>query len=169
VNRARGPDLTSALSDSYPLYPRASTSPQRPGLPSSPQELASGKVAELAEAVLGLKERINTLDEELEKRFFARSEALILTSLPGMGPILGPSSFWWPRVRSSPLKVLRSSPPTQVLSRRPLCSHGRLTDEEWARLQPLLPENGTAVGNGEHRTILAREITDSMIGVEVAL
>jgi hypothetical protein len=67
--RARGPDLTSALSDSYPLYPRASTSPQRPGLPSSPQELASGKVAELAEAVLGLKERINTLDEELEKRF----------------------------------------------------------------------------------------------------
>ena len=37
---------------------------------------------------------------------------------------------------------------TQVLSRRPLCSHGRLTDEEWARLQPLLPENGTAVGYG---------------------
>jgi hypothetical protein len=46
------------------------------------------------------------------------------------------------------LKVLRSSLPTQVLSRRPLCSHGRLTDEEWARLQPLLPENGTAVGYG---------------------
>jgi hypothetical protein len=36
-------------------------SPQRPGLPSSPQELASGKLADLAEAVLGLKERINTL------------------------------------------------------------------------------------------------------------
>ena len=53
------------------------------------QEVAAAIVAELAEDVLGLKERINTLDEELEKRFFARPEARILTSLPGMGPILG--------------------------------------------------------------------------------
>ena len=53
------------------------------------QDVASRIVAELAEDVLGLKERINTLDEDLEKRFFARSEARILTSLPGMGPILG--------------------------------------------------------------------------------
>jgi transposase len=53
------------------------------------QDVASRIVAELAEDVLGLKERINTLDEDLEKRFFARPEARILTSLPGMGPILG--------------------------------------------------------------------------------
>jgi transposase len=53
------------------------------------QELASRIVAELAEDVLGLKERLRTLDEDLEKRFFARPEARILTSLPGMGPILG--------------------------------------------------------------------------------
>jgi transposase len=53
------------------------------------QDVAAAIVAELAEDVLGLKERINTLDEDLEKRFFARPEARILTSLPGMGPILG--------------------------------------------------------------------------------
>jgi transposase len=53
------------------------------------QGIAAAIVAELAEDVLALKERINTLDEELEKRFFARPEARILTSLPGMGPMLG--------------------------------------------------------------------------------
>ena len=39
------------------------------------QELASRIVAELAKDVLGLKERIESIDEELEKRFFARPEA----------------------------------------------------------------------------------------------
>jgi transposase len=53
------------------------------------QEVASRIVAELARDVLALKERINTLDEELGQRFFARPEARILTSLPGIGPILG--------------------------------------------------------------------------------
>lgn len=53
------------------------------------QEVASRIVAELAAEVLSLKERIESIDEELEKRFFVRPEARILTSLPGMGPILG--------------------------------------------------------------------------------
>jgi hypothetical protein len=53
------------------------------------QEVASRIAAELAKDVLGLKERIGSIDEELQKRFFARPEARILTSLPGMGPILG--------------------------------------------------------------------------------
>ncbi len=53
------------------------------------QEVASRIVAELAAEVLSLKERIESIDEELQKRFFARPEARILTSLPGMGPILG--------------------------------------------------------------------------------
>jgi transposase len=53
------------------------------------QEVGAAIVAELAEDILGLKERINTLDEELKQRFFARPEARILASLPGMGPILG--------------------------------------------------------------------------------
>ncbi len=53
------------------------------------QEVASRIVAELAKDVLGLKERVESLDEELKQRFFARPEARILTSLPGMGPILG--------------------------------------------------------------------------------
>jgi transposase len=53
------------------------------------QEVASRIVAELAEDVLGLKERVESIDEEIGERFFARPEARILTSLPGMGPILG--------------------------------------------------------------------------------
>jgi len=53
------------------------------------QELASRIVADLAQEALTLKERIESIDEELQKRFFARSEARILTSLPGMGPSLG--------------------------------------------------------------------------------
>src|SRR5215217_272396 len=53
------------------------------------QEVASRIVAELAKDVLGLKERFESIDEEIGQRFFARPEARILTSLPGMGPILG--------------------------------------------------------------------------------
>jgi transposase len=53
------------------------------------QDVASRIVAELAAEVLALKVRIESIDEDLEKRFFARPEARILTSLPGMGPILG--------------------------------------------------------------------------------
>jgi transposase len=53
------------------------------------QEVAASIVAELAKDVLSLKERINTLDRDLQKRFFARPEARILISLPGMGAILG--------------------------------------------------------------------------------
>jgi transposase len=53
------------------------------------QEVASRIVAELAGEILALKERIESIDEELRKRFFARPEARILTSLPGMGLILG--------------------------------------------------------------------------------
>ncbi len=53
------------------------------------EEVAAAIVAELAREVLSLKERIETLDGELARRFFARPEARILTSLPGMGPVLG--------------------------------------------------------------------------------
>ena len=43
------------------------------------QEIASRIVAELAKDILALKERIESIDKELQKRFFARSEARILT------------------------------------------------------------------------------------------
>lgn len=51
--------------------------------------VAATIVAELAQEALALKKRISTLDRELGQRFFARPEARILASLPGMGPILG--------------------------------------------------------------------------------
>jgi transposase len=55
-----------------------------------PAEEVSARIAhELAGEVLDLKERIDALDGELRQRFFARPEARILSSLPGMGPILG--------------------------------------------------------------------------------
>lgn len=53
------------------------------------EEVASSIVAELAGEVLALKERIEALDKELRQRFFARPEAQIITSLPGMGMVLG--------------------------------------------------------------------------------
>jgi transposase len=53
------------------------------------QDVASRIVAELAQEALALKESIESIDEELKQRFFARPEAQILTSLPGMGPLLG--------------------------------------------------------------------------------
>lgn len=53
------------------------------------EEVAAAIVAELAKEVLSLKERLEILDKELGKRFFARPEARILASLPGMGPVLG--------------------------------------------------------------------------------
>ena len=53
------------------------------------QEVASRIVAQLTAEVLALKERIESIDEEIGRRFFARPGARILISLPGMGPILG--------------------------------------------------------------------------------
>ncbi len=53
------------------------------------EDVAARIVAELAKEVLALKDRIESIDEEIGQRFFARPEAPILTSLPGMGPILG--------------------------------------------------------------------------------
>src|SRR5215216_5765006 len=53
------------------------------------QDVASRIVAELAQEVLAIKDRIESIDEELRQRFFARPEAKILSSLPGMGTLLG--------------------------------------------------------------------------------
>lgn len=53
------------------------------------ENVAATICAELAEETLALKESIDNLDRELGQRFFARPEARILASLPGMGPVLG--------------------------------------------------------------------------------
>jgi transposase len=53
------------------------------------QGVAGRIVADLAGEVLALKEGVAALDLEIRNRFFARPEARILSSLPGMGPILG--------------------------------------------------------------------------------
>jgi transposase len=53
------------------------------------ESIAARVVAELAAEVLALKDRIELVDEEIERRFFEHPEAEILASLPGMGPLLG--------------------------------------------------------------------------------
>ncbi len=53
------------------------------------QEVASRICAEIAGEILALKERLQALDKEIASRFFERPEARILSSLPGMGPLLG--------------------------------------------------------------------------------
>jgi transposase len=53
------------------------------------QSVAAAICAELAGEVLALKGSVGALDEEIAGRFFACPEARILSSLPGMGPILG--------------------------------------------------------------------------------
>jgi transposase len=53
------------------------------------QDVAAKIVAELAREVLALKRRVDVLERDLEERFSARPEAPILSSFPGMGPILG--------------------------------------------------------------------------------
>ncbi len=68
---------------------KALTAARAQGVTLPAQEVAARLVAELAEEVLSLKDRIDALDEELGQRFFARPEAPILVSLPGMGLILG--------------------------------------------------------------------------------
>jgi transposase len=53
------------------------------------ENVAATICSELAEETLAVKESIDNLDRELRRRFFARPEARILASLPGIGPILG--------------------------------------------------------------------------------
>ena len=53
------------------------------------EEVSARIVAELAGEVLSLKQSIEALDRELRERFFAREEAQILASIPGVGVNLG--------------------------------------------------------------------------------
>jgi len=53
------------------------------------QEVASRICAELAAEILAFKERLASVDGQIASRFFERPEVRILSSLPGIGPILG--------------------------------------------------------------------------------
>jgi len=102
----------------------------------APEEEA---LAELAGEVLVLKVRLASLDKEIASRFFARPEALILASLPGMGPLLG-SEFL---VAVGDLS-LRERRPTRRL-RRSCAGLPRLRQEGWQE------EGGKEAHPGPHR------------------
>lgn len=53
------------------------------------EEVAAGLVAELAQGVIALDERIKTTDADIEDRFRRHPLAQVITSLPGMGFRLG--------------------------------------------------------------------------------
>jgi transposase len=71
------------------LAPKALTAAEAQSVTLPAEDVAARIVAELAGEVLDAKGRIETLDAELRERFFAREEAKIITSLPGMGTVLG--------------------------------------------------------------------------------
>jgi transposase len=75
------------------------------------QEVASRIVAELAAEILALKERINTLDEELGQRFLTVLRLGFSLACQAWGRSSGPS-FWWPWVTSVPSLAPTGSPPT---------------------------------------------------------
>jgi transposase len=56
---------------------------------ASAEGVAASIVAELAGEVLALKERISALDAQIEARFRVHPLSGVLTSLPGMGALLG--------------------------------------------------------------------------------
>jgi transposase len=68
---------------------KALTAARSQGVTLPAEDLASRIVAELAGEILILKDRIEGIDEELGQRFLTLPEAPILTSLPGMGTLLG--------------------------------------------------------------------------------
>jgi transposase len=76
-----------AKADALAQKPFAAAKGQGATLPA--QDVAAKIVAELAREVLALKRRVDVLERDLEERFSARPEAPILSSFPGMGPILG--------------------------------------------------------------------------------
>ena len=76
--------------------------------------MAARIVAQLAGEILALKGRIESIDEEIGERFFARPEARILISLPGIGPILGAEFLVAVGDVYAPSLVPIGSPPMRV-------------------------------------------------------
>ena len=84
------------------------------------QEVASRIVAELAAEVLTFKERIESIDEEIGQRFFARPEARVLrVACRAWDRSSGPS-FWSVLATSTPSRVPIIWPPTRVSFRQPV-------------------------------------------------
>ena len=81
--RARGVRNAQTLADAAVAAAKA----QRVGLPA--QDVTAAIVADLVQQILMLRQRIASIDEEIETRFFSHPQAEILVSLPGMGPRLG--------------------------------------------------------------------------------
>jgi transposase len=81
------------------------------------QEVASRIVAELAEDILGLKERIESIDEEIGERFSPVPRLGFSLACQAWDRSSGPS-FWWRWVTSAPSRVPTGSLLTRVLFRR---------------------------------------------------
>ena len=81
--------LAAALRSRFALAEKALAAARAQSATLPAEDVAARIVVELAAEALDVKERVEALDWKLRQRFFARPEAKILTSLPGMGPVLG--------------------------------------------------------------------------------
>ena len=82
--RGRGARNAASLAEAAVAAAKAQTV-----VVAAAEGVAASIVADLAREVLTLKERIATLDAEIEARFRTHPMAGVLTSLPGMGTLLG--------------------------------------------------------------------------------
>lgn len=83
------------------------------------QEVASRIVTELAKDVLSFKERIGSIDRELEKRFSPVPRLGFSLACQAWDRSSG-QSFWWPWVTFPPSRAPTGSLPMQVLFRWPM-------------------------------------------------
>ena len=104
------------------------------------ENVAATICSELAQETLALKESIDNLDRELRRRFFARPEARILASLPGIGPILGAEFL----VSVGDLSASRA--PTARRLRRPGSGRLRLRKEGGQPQKDAWGQQGTQEG-----------------------
>jgi transposase len=81
--RGRGARNAASLADA------AVTAAKAQKVVAPAEGVAASIVSDLAREVLALKEHITSLDAEIEARFRAHPMAGVLTSLPGMGALLG--------------------------------------------------------------------------------
>ncbi len=114
---------TRGVKGSNKVADKASAAAKAQSVTLPAQEVASRIVAELAKDILGFKERIEGIDEEIGQRFFARPEARTRLGFSLACQAWDRSSgqsFWWPLATSAPSRVPTGSLLTRVWSRRPV-------------------------------------------------
>src|SRR5215208_4217437 len=113
------------------------------------QEVASRIVAELAKDVLGFKERLESIDEEIGQRFSPVPRLGFSLACQAWGRSSGPSS-WWPWVIFTPSRVSTGLLLTPLLSRRPMTPANG-----WVTTKGCVVATGSEIGSSTSRPLPA--------------